>query len=129
MKKILITDDSVMISKLLSAHLIEYFGEEDVEILKARDGAEALFVLHDNDVEYIFLDIMMPIVDGYSVAKYIHDRKLKVKTVIISANLGKEMVTSLGKIGFKHFLPKPISNERLIAILDKITKEPEPHKE
>ena len=123
MKKILITDDSNMISKLLSVYLIEYFGDEHVEIIKAKDGAEALFALHDNnDIEFIFLDMMMPIVDGYSVAKYIHNRELKIHTIIISASLGKEMITSLGKMGFKNFLPKPIHNDRLVPILDKIIK-------
>lgn len=124
MKKILIADDSGMIAKLLSVYLIDYYGEDEIEILKAKDGAEALFLLRDHDdIEFIFLDIMMPVVDGYSVAKYIHDRKLKIHCIIISANLGKDMVTSLGKIGFKNFLPKPIHNDRLIAVLDKIKED------
>ncbi len=120
MKKILIADDSATISKLLMVYLHEYFGKDEVKILKAKDGAEALFALRDDDIELLFLDIMMPIVDGYSVAQYIYSRKLKIDTIVISANLDKEMITSLGKIGFKNFLPKPIRNDRFIAILDKL---------
>ncbi len=121
MKKILISDDSATIGKLLSVYLLEHFKQEGVEILKAQDGAEALFMLRDHpDIELVFLDIMMPIVDGYSVAQYIYSRKLQVDTIIISATLDKEMITSLGKIGFKNFLPKPIHNERLKPLLDRI---------
>ena len=125
MKNILIADDSVTIIKLLTVYLNEYFGKDEIKIFKAKDGAEALFTLHDNaDIEFIFLDIMMPVVDGYSVAKYIHSRELKMDTIVISSNLDKEMITSLAKMGFKNFLPKPIRNDRLIAVLEKLEENP-----
>ena len=120
MKKILIVDDSATIITLLSYMLIDYFGEGEIEIIKARDGADALFALKDNDIELVFLDIMMPVIDGVSVAKYIEDRKLELQTIIITANLGKQIILTLGKLGFKNFLPKPIHKDRLETILKKI---------
>ena len=124
MKKVLIADDSATISKLLMVFLHEYFGKDEVEIIKAKDGAEALFALRDHDdIELLFLDIVMPIVDGNSVAQYIYSRELKLHTIIISANLDKGLITSLGKMGFKNFLPKPIRNDRFIAVLDKLYEE------
>ena len=120
MKKILIVDDSTTIITLLSYMLIDYFGKGEIEIIQAKDGAEALFALEDSDIELVFLDIMMPVIDGTSVAKYIENRKLDLQTIIITANLDKEIITSLGKIGFKNFLPKPIHTDRLETILQKI---------
>jgi two-component system, chemotaxis family, chemotaxis protein CheY len=123
-KKILIADDSNTLKKLLSVYLLDYYGEDNIDIIKAEDGAEALFAIRDNkDLELIFLDMMMPIVDGYSVAEYLFTRKLEIETVIISANLDKTMVSSLAKIGFKQFLPKPIHNDRLVTILDALKKD------
>jgi len=120
MKKILIVDDSTTIITLLSYMLIDYFGKDSVEIIQAKDGADALFALQDNEIELVFLDIMMPVIDGNSVAKYIHSRELDLETIIITANLDKEVITSLGKIGFKNFLPKPIHTDRLETLLKKI---------
>lgn len=121
MKKILIADDSNTMIKLLSVYLLEYFGEGEIEILKANDGADALFMLHDHDdIELIFLDITMPIVDGHSVGQYLHSREIYIPTVIISATMDKEMVISLGKLGLKYFLPKPISKERFLTVMETI---------
>jgi CheY-like chemotaxis protein len=119
MKKVLITDDSITAIRLLSFHLKEYKGAR-FDILVAKDGAEALFMLRDNDVDLLFLDLMMPIVDGYSVASFIHDRKLKVTTVIIASSLDKNAILKLGKLGIKHFLPKPIEKDRMKIILDRM---------
>ena len=119
MKKVLIADDSVTVIKMLSCHLSDYDAER-FEILKAKDGADALFALKENDVDVVFLDIMMPIVDGYGVVDFIKDRKLNVEIVIITANLDRDTIMTLGKLGVKHFLPKPIKHERMKNILDKL---------
>jgi len=119
MKKVLITDDSITAIRLLTFHLKEYKGAS-FDILVAKDGADALFMLRDNEVDLLFLDLMMPIVDGYSVASFIHDRKLKVKIVVIASSLDKNAILKLGKLGIKHFLPKPIEKERMKTILDRM---------
>ena len=120
MKKILIAEDSRTMSKVLSCMLLDYFPKGSIEIIKVEDGADALFALKDEEIDLVFLDIMMPVVDGHSVAQYISSRKLDVQTIIISSSLDKEVVTSLGKIGFKNFLPKPIHINTLESILKKI---------
>jgi len=119
MKKVLITDDSITAIRLLTFHLKEYKGAS-FDILVAKDGADALFMLRDNEVDLLLLDLMMPIVDGYSVASFIHDRKLKVKIVVIASSLDKNAILKLGKLGIKHFLPKPIEKERMKTILDRM---------
>lgn len=120
MKKILIVDDSKTMIKVLSSMLFQYFPKDSVEIIHAEDGAEALFMLKENEVDLILLDMMMPVVDGHGVAEYISSRDLDVHTIIISSQLDKEVVTSLGKLGFKNFLPKPIHMETLETILKKL---------
>lgn len=119
MKKILLTDDSKTVTKLLACFLSNYESEE-FDIFSAKDGADALFILNDNDIDIIFLDINMPIVDGYGVASFISDRELNIDIVVITSNLDKGTVTALGKMGVKNFLPKPIRYERMKDILDKL---------
>lgn len=119
MKKALIADDSVTLIRLLTHFLDEYEGEE-FEIFRAKDGADALFALRDNEIDIIFLDINMPVVDGYGVVNFIRDRELAVEIVIITSSLDKDTILALGKLSIKHFLPKPIRSDRLKTILDKI---------
>lgn len=119
MKNILITDDSITAVRLLTFHLKDY-EQAHFDILTAKDGADALFMLRDNEVDIIFLDLTMPIVDGYSVAKFIYDRKLSVDIVIIAAGLDKSAILTLTKLGIKHFLAKPIEKDRMVKILDEL---------
>ncbi len=119
LKNILITDDSITARRLLTFHLKEY-KPAHFDILSAKDGADALFMLRDNEVDILFLDLTMPIVDGYSVAEFIHDRKLKVTIVIIAASLDKNAILKLSKLGIKHFLAKPIEKDRMVQILDEL---------
>ncbi len=119
MKKVLIADDSVTIHKLMTCFLSDY-KEEELKIFKAKDGASAFFKLEKDEMDIIFLDLSMPIVDGYSVVEFINDRKLKVEIIIITSTLDKDTVLRLGKLGVKHFLPKPITSDKIETLLKKI---------
>ena len=119
MKKALIADDSVTIHKLMTCFLSDY-KDEEFTIFKAQDGAAALFKLEKDAMDIIFLDLNMPIVDGFSVVEFINDRKLKAQIVIISSTLDKDIVVKLGKLGVKHFLPKPITSDKIETLLKKI---------
>lgn len=119
MKRILITDDSATIVKLLTIFLNDYKGEEFM-IFKARDGADALFKLAKDRIDIVFLDLNMPIVDGYGVSEFIVDRKIEVKVVIMTATLNKDSVMRLGKLGIKNFLSKPITAGKVTDMLNKV---------
>ena len=121
MKRILITDDSVTIVKLLTLFLNDYKGEE-FTIFKAKDGADALFKLSKDKIDIVFLDLNMPIVDGYSVVEFIVDREIDVEVVIITSTLNKDSIRRLGKLGIKNFLPKPITADRVETMLEKLKK-------
>lgn len=120
MKKVLIADDSHTIVKILTCYLEDFFGKNEVEIISADDGADALFALKEHTFDLFFLDIMMPVVDGHAVAKYVHSRKLELPTIVITSSLDKKLIAELGKIGFKNYLPKPIDNDRMIINLEKL---------
>ncbi|QSZ40794.1 response regulator [Sulfurimonas aquatica] len=119
MKKVLIADDSKTFVKLLSSLLDEYLNEE-FEIVSAKDGVDALFELRDGEIDILFLDIIMPIVDGHGVAKYIADRGLDLDVVIVTSTMDKENIKGLGKLGIKYFLAKPVKYEKIEAVLNKI---------
>lgn len=119
MKKVLIADDSITIHKLMTCFLSDS-KKEEFKIFKAKDGASALFKLEKDEMDVVFLDLSMPIVDGYSVVEFINDRKLKAKIVIITSTLDKSTILRLGKLGVKNFLPKPITADKMETLLKKI---------
>jgi CheY-like chemotaxis protein len=61
--RILIADDSAVARMVLTNEL----AAQGLEIIAARDGAEALTLARANDPEVILLDVEMPVLDGFGV--------------------------------------------------------------
>jgi len=81
MKKILIVDDEVN-NRLLLEEILEDFKEQGVEILQAEDGKQALDIIKSENPDLIFLDIMMPTINGYEVC-HIVKKELKLSNMYI----------------------------------------------
>src|SRR5262245_57924218 len=80
-KKILIVDDEVHICALLS-QILEDLTDAGVELLVAQDGEEGLRLALTHKPELIFLDVMLPKMDGYQVCGIIK-RALECKDTYI----------------------------------------------
>ena len=80
-KKILIVDDEPHIRALLEQTL-EDFEDEDVEILIAKDGQEGLEVIKEEQPDLVFLDVMMPKMNGFVVCETVK-QTLQLKNVYI----------------------------------------------
>jgi two-component system alkaline phosphatase synthesis response regulator PhoP len=81
MKKILIVDDEVN-NRLLLEEILEDFKEQGVEILLAEDGKQALDIIISEKPNLIFLDIMMPTINGYEVCNIVK-KELKLLDIYI----------------------------------------------
>ena len=111
MYKILIVDDEPNI--LLS---LEYlFKKEGFKVFIARDGAEALEIISEDEPELVLLDIMMPKVDGYEVCKYIKDKHTKIKVVFLTAKSKRQDVEKGLNLGADLYLTKPFGNKDLVS--------------
>lgn len=111
MNKILIVDDEPNI--LLSLEFL--FKKEGYRVYIARDGAEALEIISENPPELIILDIMMPNVDGYEVAKHLREKHQRVKIIFLTAkSKQKDIEKGLG-LGADLYLVKPFSTKDLVA--------------
>lgn len=71
MPNLLIADDEKEIVRLLKI----YLENDGVTVLEANDGAQALDLLENRDIDLALVDIMMPKVDGYGVIKAIRRRE------------------------------------------------------
>jgi len=112
-KKILIADDNQNIRDALT-YLLE---DEGYDLLLAKDGAEALRKVKDLRPDILFLDIMMPEINGYDVCRTIKaDPQLKDTYIIMLTAKGQVAEQERGKdAGANEYIVKPFSPMELLA--------------
>ncbi len=110
MANVLIADDSTEMSALLA----EYIKKEGYNVLVAADGGEALDIFSKNELDMVFLDVTMPVLNGYDVCREI--RKTSNVPVIMITSHGDdyEKIMGLG-IGADDYIVKPCSPNEVVA--------------
>ena len=89
-KKILICDDEAHI-RLLLEQTLEDLEDEGVEIHIASDGEEGLRIIKEEEPSLVFLDVMMPKMNGYDVCRSVRkDLKLDQIHIIMLTAKGQE---------------------------------------
>lgn len=120
-KKILFVDDEAKFVRAVKLNL-EETGEYEVRI--ETEGKKALPAALEFKPDLIFLDIVMPDVDGGEAAQRIKaDETLKGIPIVFLTALARQEEEKIrdGSIG-GHLLAKPVTTERLIECIKKYTK-------
>jgi len=108
--KILVADDEKDIRSVLAL----YLEDAGFEVVEAADGAEALRVLEEQDIDLCLLDIMMPELDGYQVLKRVREDD-DVPVIVVSAK-GQDSEKILGlNLGADDYLVKPFNPLEAVA--------------
>lgn len=115
-KKILVADDDIRNVFALTSIL----EEQKITVFTAKDGAEALEkVKEENDINAILIDIMMPVMDGFTAIQEI--RKIDhFKTIPIIALTAKAMRGDRKKCidaGATDYMSKPVDVDKLLSLL------------
>jgi len=112
-KTILIADDNDNIRDALT-YLLE---DEGYELLLAKDGADTLRKVRERKPDILFLDIMMPEINGYDVCRTIkNDPDLKSIYVIMLTAKGQVAEQERGKeVGADEYIVKPFSPMEILA--------------
>ena len=90
---------------------------KDVNILQAQSGKEALNLILQNEIDLILLDIQMPEMDGYEVAKLLKQNQdtKSIPIIFITAVFKKEEFVSKGySLGAVDYLTKPLDDNLLL---------------
>lgn len=112
-QKILIVDDEEHILKMLETRLIS----AGYEVMKAKDGKEAVELAVREKPDLIITDIMMPVMDGYEATKTLRS-KLETAIIPIMMLTAKSDVESEIKgidYGADDYMAKPFDGKRLLA--------------
>jgi len=111
MKKILIADDSQS-NRILLRALIENYCEENAEVItidEAADGLEASSMAKSNHYNLIFMDIMMPEMNGVEATRTIRSFDSKVMIIAVSAADDLEYQRKILSFGAEDYISKPIN--------------------
>ena len=103
MPKILIADDEKEIIRLLRM----YLEADDITVLEARDGRQAMEVIRDNEIDLALVDIMMPKLDGYQVIRQIRQREKYIPVMVISARVTLSDRVLGMDVGADDYITKP----------------------
>ncbi|MFZ0807993.1 MAG: response regulator [Candidatus Sulfotelmatobacter sp.] len=112
--RVLIVDDSSVMRKILERSLRQA-GVELSSVLQAGNGAEALSVLAENQVDLILCDINMPVMDGLEFVKQLPGvANAKGAPVIMITTEGSEShVVQALSAGAKGYIRKPFTPEQV----------------
>jgi CheY-like chemotaxis protein len=115
--KILIVDDHDGTRKALRQILRRWKCGADV----AENGAEALALLRQREFDLVFMDVMMPVMDGLAATRQIRQERphgARPRIIGISTDADAESRAMCRSVGMDDFLPKPLDWRELIRVID-----------
>lgn len=111
---VLICDDSNLARKQLARILPQ---EWQANLFFAGHGAEALDTLLKQKIDWLFLDLNMPVMDGYQVLLELQKRKLNLNVVVVSGDVQPEAFERVKSLGALDFIRKPVDIAKLQQLM------------
>ena len=118
--KVLVVDDSATICAVLGKML----GQEGYTVIKAGDGQTAIDLAHSEQPALIFLDIVMPGMNGFAVLRALrHDALTKqIPIVMISGNPQATEQFYVQRFGADDFMKKPFGRDEIYQRIEKLVR-------
>ena len=111
---ILICDDSGFARRQMARSLPDNW---DVDISFAENGEQALTLIREGKGDVVFLDLNMPVMDGYQTMAAIRRYDLPCLVIVVSGDVQAQAREKMLALGALDFIRKPIDNEKLSHIL------------
>lgn len=116
--KVMVIDDSKTIRKSAETLL----KKEGIEVVVAEDGYSALSVIFEANPDIVFVDIMMPKLDGYQACSLIKNNQ-KFKDLPIVLLSSKDGIFDKAKgtvVGADEYLTKPFTKDEILLVVKKL---------
>lgn len=107
---ILVAEDD----KTLCGLMGDYLEENGYQVLRARDGVQALELLDRNHVDLLVCDIMMPKMDGYTLTQELRDAGYTMPILIVTAKESLEDKRQGFQAGADDYMVKPVDFEEML---------------
>lgn len=122
--KIILVEDDVNLGFLL----VDFLESEGYEVKLYRDGLSGLNGFQSTEFNFCILDLMLPKIDGFTLAEKIKEMNSDIPIIILSARSMKEDKIKGFRIGVDDYITKPFDEEELLyrikAILNRIKQLP-----
>lgn len=118
-KKILVVDDQAYI-RILLEQTLEELEEQGVELLSAGDGEEGLSLALQEHPDLVFLDLMMPRMNGYQVCEQIKAHDAQIHVILLTSK-GQAIDKERGRAaGADEYITKPFDPDEIIARAEEV---------
>jgi len=113
MARILVTDDSNFLRRRTCAIL----KEAGHDILEADTGNACLEAITEHSPDVLFLDLVMPEMDGFEVLQALQDAAYDLPVIVLTADIQDTVKTECMKLGAAGFINKPPKTDEVLATL------------
>ncbi|MFN8240974.1 MAG: response regulator transcription factor [Bacteroidales bacterium] len=114
--RILIVEDDINLGLLMK----EYLESENFNVSLYRDGEAGLSGFAGGQFDLCILDIMLPKMDGFTLAEKIRQLSISIPIIILSARSMKEDKLKGFRIGIDDYITKPFDEEELVCRIQAI---------
>lgn len=119
--QILVVDDMRMVRKSV-IRFLESLGY--TKFIEAENGADAITKYQTNSIDFVFMDLVMPIQDGYQALKGIKKINESANIVMITSIADDHILEKCLNKGALGFISKPLTKDngadQLLTVLDKV---------
>lgn len=113
--RVLVAEDHLVNQQLFKT-ILEKYG---LQVLLAENGLEAVTLLEKEPVDLVFMDVQMPVMNGYEASLKLRDRGYKGPIVAVTANAVKGEKEKCLESGMNDYLTKPFKSVDLVPFLEK----------
>jgi chemosensory pili system protein ChpA (sensor histidine kinase/response regulator) len=119
--RVMVVDDSITVRKVTS-RLLE---RNDMEVVTAKDGVEAVAMLQEQVPDIMLLDIEMPRMDGFELARHVNNSVdyYGLPIIMISSRVGDKHRQRAMDLGVKMCLGKPYQESELLDSINEVLAE------
>jgi DNA-binding NtrC family response regulator len=113
--RILIAEDDTAYAKQLT----EILTDEGYQVVSVHDGSEALKVIGEHEIDFGFIDLAMPGVDGIKVLEYCRKEAPELPLVMLTGYATIERAVKATRLGAYDFIEKPVSLDRILLTVQR----------
>jgi DNA-binding response OmpR family regulator len=116
--RIAVVDDDFIIRELIK----NTFKKTGAGITDFADGGDYLAVAENEKFDLVFLDLMMPVVDGFAVLNALRTKDIRQPVIVLSAVTQRDTVIKAFRMGVKSYLTKPLKPDDIFKKAIEILK-------
>ena len=114
-KVLVVEDDADILSSLA-----EVIREEGFEVSTAANGYQALAQMETQTFDLIFLDLMMPLMDGWRFMEIARTRFPNMRAPVVLLSAVNNLAEEAARIGLENFLAKPFDLEDVVRTVHRL---------